>query len=152
MSNFEDHFPRLSPASVSPLRMRFDACLFLQNHPQMQPSDLFNLGTRDIILPCGCLPDSIFYSSTLPVRHPFSRHGGRHPARWPGMRRKWRHLKPIKCCDAFWIRPKVTLGITLDKERVGKKTWNSPNTYVTLFSWECRISLFSCCVGLEETC
>ena len=71
MSNFEDHFPRLSPASVSPLRMRFDARLFLQNHPQMQPSDSFNLGSRDTTLPCGCLPDSIFYPSTIPVASVF---------------------------------------------------------------------------------
>ena len=69
-SNSEVDFPGLSPASslVSPLRMWLDACLCLQNHPQMlQPSDSFLLGSRDTILPCGCLPDSIFYPSTVPV-------------------------------------------------------------------------------------
>ena len=61
-SNFEVDFPRLSPAnpSVRPLRMWFDACRCLQNHTQMPPSDSFSLDSRDITLPCGCMPDSMF--------------------------------------------------------------------------------------------
>ena len=61
-SNFEVDFSRLSSASpsVRPLRMWFDACLCLQNHTQMLPSDSFSLDGRDITLPCGCMPDSMF--------------------------------------------------------------------------------------------
>ena len=82
-----------------------------------------------------------------PCRHAFSRHGGRHAARWPGTRRKWCHLRPIKCGDAFWIRLKVTLGITLGKGRFGKKYGIFlTHTLYLLFSWGCRISLFSCCL------
>ena len=68
-SNFEVDFPRLSPASpsVRPLRMWFDACLCLQNHTQMPPSDSFRLDSRDITLPCGCMPDSMFIPTTIPV-------------------------------------------------------------------------------------
>ena len=33
-----------------------------------------------------------------------------------------------------------------------EKIWNIPNTHVILFSWGCRILLFSCCLGLEQTC
>ena len=68
-SNFEVDFPRLSPASpsVRPLRMWFDVCVCLQNHTQMHPSDLFSLGSRDTTLPCGCMPDSMFYPTTIPV-------------------------------------------------------------------------------------
>ena len=63
-----------------------------------------------------------------------SRHGGRHAARWPGTRRKWRHLKPIKCGDSFRIRLKATLGITPRIGRFGKKLWNSPNLRYTYCS------------------
>ena len=68
-SNFEVDFPRLSPASpsVRPLRMWFDACLCLQNHTQMHPSDSFSLDSRDTTLPCGYMPDSMFYPTTIPV-------------------------------------------------------------------------------------
>ena len=121
-STFDGDFPRLSPASpsVRPLRMWFDACLCLQNHTHMHPSDSFSLDSRDITLLCGCMPDSMFFSHHHPCRHPFSRQCGRHAARWPGTRRKWRHLRPIKRGDAFWIRLQVTLGITLDNGRFGK--------------------------------
>ena len=68
-SNFKVDFPRLSPASplVRPLRMWFDACLCLQNHTQMHPSDSFSFDSRDTTLSCGCMPDSMFYPTTIPV-------------------------------------------------------------------------------------
>ena len=47
--------------------MWFDACLCLENHTQMHPSDSFSLDSRDTTLPCGCMPDSMFYPTTIPV-------------------------------------------------------------------------------------
>ena len=33
----------------------------------MQPGDSFSLGSRGTTLPCGYMPESMFYPSTIPV-------------------------------------------------------------------------------------
>ena len=116
-SNFEVDFPRLSQEtpSVRPLRMWFDACLCLQNHTQMHPSDSFSLDSRNTTLPCGGMPDSMF----IPP-----------PSLYASVFQAWRTARSPLAGHAT----EITSFEAYEMWRALGKIWNSPNTHVVLFS------------------
>ena len=80
----------------------------------MYPSDSLSLDSGNTTLLCGCMPDSMFYPTTIPsvgIRFPGIA-DGTQPASRARDGNDVRPLRPIKCGDAFWIRLIVTLGIT----------------------------------------